>query len=48
MYSYFYTAEGKVLAKERQESAVAFYNSLYEEVKSSYENGKEELGKVLK
>jgi len=48
VYSNFYTAGGKVLAKERQESAVAFYNSLYDEVKASYENGKEELGKVLK
>ncbi len=47
VYSNFYTAEAKLIAKERQESAVAFYNSLYEEVKSSYENGKEELGNVL-
>ena len=47
VYSNFYTVEAKLIAKERQESAVAFYNSLYAEVKSSYENGKEELGKVL-
>ncbi len=47
VYSNFYTAEAKSIAKERQASAVAFYNSLYEEVTSSYENGKEELGKVL-
>ena len=40
-------AEEELIAKERQAAAVAFYNSLYEEVKSSYENGKEELGKLL-
>ena len=47
VYSNFYTTEAKLIAKERQDSAVAFYNSLYEEVKSSYENGKDELRKVL-
>ena len=47
VYSNFYTTEAKLIAKERQESAVAFYNSLYEEVNSSYGNGKEELEKVL-
>lgn len=47
VYSNFYTTEGKLLAQERQASAVAFYNSLYEEVQSSYENGKDELGRVL-
>jgi len=48
VYSNFYTAEGKLLAQERQASAVAFYNSLYEEVNSSYENGKDELVRVLR
>lgn len=47
VYSNFYTAEAKLIAKERQASAAAFYNSLFEEVKSSYENGKDELRKVL-
>ena len=47
VYSNFYTAEAKLIAKERQASAVAFYNSLYEEAKSAYENGKEELEKIL-
>lgn len=47
VYSNFYTAEANRIAKERQASAVAFYNSLYEEVKSSYENGKDELIKLL-
>lgn len=47
LYSSFYTAEAELIAKERQAAAVAFYNSLYDEVKDSYENGKEELGKIL-
>jgi len=47
IYSSFYTTEAKKLAKERQDSAVAFYNNLYEEVKSSYENGKNELREIL-
>ena len=47
IYSNFYTAEAEVIAKERQAAAVAFYNSLYEEVKDSYENGKEELSRIL-
>lgn len=47
VYSNFYTTEAKMIAKERQVSAVAFYNSLYEEAKSSYENGEGELKKVL-
>lgn len=47
VYSNFYTTEANLIAKERQASAVAFYNSLYEEVTSSYENGKEELKKIL-
>lgn len=47
LYSNFYTTEAEVIAKERQAAAVAFYNSLYEEARSSYENGKEELGKML-
>lgn len=48
VYSNLYTMEAKVIAKERQESAIAFYNSLYEEIKSSYENGREELEKIVK
>lgn len=47
VYSNFYTAEAKIIAKERQDVAIKFYNSLYEEVKSTYENGKDELKKIL-
>ena len=47
VYSNFYTTEAKLIAKDRQASAIAFYNSLYEEIKSSYESGQEELGMML-
>lgn len=47
VYSNFYTEEAKKIAKERQDSAIAFYNSLYGEVKASYENGVDELGMLL-
>lgn len=47
LYSNFYTAKGKELAAERQGAAVAFYNNLYAEASGSYENGKEELNKII-
>ncbi len=47
LYSAFYTAEAKAIAKQRQGAAVAFYNCLYQEVTSAYENGTDELKKVL-
>ena len=47
VYSNFYTEEAKMIAKERQDSAILFYKSLYKEVKSSYENGKDELRSIL-
>lgn len=47
IYSNFYTAKGNEIAKERQHAAIAFYNNLYEEVKASYEMGKEELDKLV-
>lgn len=43
VYSNFYTEEAIKIARERQDSAMAFYNSLYEEVKLSYENGVDEI-----
>ena len=36
-----------MIARERQDSAILFYESLYKEVKSSYENGKDELRSIL-
>lgn len=47
LYSHFYTKRGSELAKERQQSAVDFYNSLYHEANSSYKNGKNELSKYV-
>lgn len=47
VYSNFYTEEAKMISRERQDSAIAFYNSLYGEVKTAYENGADELGRLL-
>lgn len=47
IYSHFYTNKAMEIAKERQQSAVSFYNSLYKEVTSSYLNGASELGKII-
>lgn len=47
LYNHFYTERGAELAKKRQHAAVEFYNSLYKEVNDSYENGKEELDKIV-
>ncbi len=47
LYTKFYTKKAVQLAKQRQAAAADFYNNLYKEVKDSYGNGKEELGKLL-
>ncbi len=47
VYKHFYTERGSELAKERRQAAVDFYNNMYNEVNSSYKNGKEELEKVV-
>lgn len=36
-----------IIAKERQHIAIEFYNSLYQEVNSSYKNGINELNKLV-
>ena len=43
IYDKFYTARGVEIARQRQSAAVAFYNSMLEEIQSSYENGKQRL-----
>ena len=48
IYSKFFTEEGKRQALERQRSAIAFYNDLYGEIKSSYKNGQNELKNLIK
>lgn len=47
LYSKFFTKKAEEMAKKREMVAVAFYNELYNEVKVSYQNGKEELEKRL-
>lgn len=47
LYSKFFTRKAEEMAKKREMAAVTFYNELYNEVKVSYQNGKEELEKQL-
>ncbi len=47
IYSKFYTAKAKALAEERRRIAAEFYSCLYQEVNSSYRNGKSELDRVV-
>ncbi len=47
LYSNFYTARARDLAKERQGAAADFYHCLYREASSSYEGGSQELGKWI-
>ncbi len=47
LYSNFYTEKAAAIAKERQHIAIQFYNSLYQEVNSLYQNGKNELNNLL-
>ena len=47
VYSHFYTTRATEIAKERQRIAVNFYNCLYQEANGAYQNGKDELGKLI-
>lgn len=47
LYDRFYTKRGNEIAKERQKMAVAFYNTMLEEVSDSYDRGIEMLKKVI-
>ncbi len=47
LYSKFYTKTAEEIAKERQKAAIDFYNNLYREIRLSYQNGKEELKKII-
>lgn len=47
LYTNFYTARARDMARERQGAAVAFYNCLYREASSSYEVGRGELRKRI-
>ncbi len=43
IYDKFYTVRGAEIAKKRQNAAVSFYNSMLDEIQSSYENGVQRL-----
>ena len=47
LYDKFYTAKGTQLAQERRGIAVAFYESLYQEVNSGYTSGQEMLRECI-
>lgn len=48
IYSNFYTEKAKEIASKRQHTAIAFYKDLYQEVNSSYQNGRMELDKIIR
>ena len=48
IYSRFYTEMGNKIAKERQQSAVDFYNSMFSEINESYKDGINYLKKLIK
>lgn len=43
MYDCFYTKRGNEIARERQKTAVAFYNDMLKEISDSYDRGIEML-----
>lgn len=47
IYAGFYTKAAMEIAEKRQHSAIEFYNSLYQEVSPSYENGIDRLHNLL-
>ncbi len=47
LYDKFYTARGAQLARQRQQIAADFYESLYREVNSGYTDGKKTLSALL-
>lgn len=47
LYENFFTQHGRDLAKERQKSAVSFYNSMFYEAQSSYKTGLTILGEYI-
>lgn len=47
LYTNFYTLKAAEIAKERQRIAVDFYNCLYQEANSAYQNGRNELEKFI-
>lgn len=48
MYSKFYTEKGLAMAKEKQNAAADFYNSLYAEISKIYSLGQNQLKNYIK
>lgn len=47
LYDKFYTKRGTQIAKEREQSAIAFYSSMLKEVKECYQSGISEIENIL-
>lgn len=47
LYSRFYTKRGNEIAKERQQTAVSFYNNMLREVSDSYDRGLDLLDTII-
>lgn len=47
LYNHFYTTRGNEIAKERQQTAVSFYNDMLREVSDTYNRGMELLDDTL-
>ena len=47
VYASLHTERAKVIARERQKTAIAFYQGLYDEVSQNYKNGRHRLGEAL-
>ena len=47
LYDRFYTKEGAALARQRQEAAAVFYESIYKEIHSFDQAGKQRLAELL-
>ena len=47
VYSHFYTKRGAEIARQRQKTAIDFYNGLYNEANTLYTKGQSELKRTL-
>ncbi len=47
IYEHFYTVKGAAIAKQRQQAAADFYQALYQEVKTSRDDGRSRLDTLL-
>lgn len=47
VYTHFFTEKGAEIAKGRQQTAVDFYNGLFDEINSAYKNGRDILSEYI-